>query len=311
MAPIKPSQHKYRFDPKEISKIRQRMKITQAALAEMLDVPVNTVSRWETGASTPDAHALAAIHSAALESNVKVDFFQAQTTAPESKSIRTKLLVAWDFQNLALDAGGLEEEWGYVKEYLSLLHPGTRASTELKAYTSGIHTQAKQVLERLGFTVTGSFFNIDAQFIDDVEEALSKRPSRSVLYLIADDGDYSDLIRTQRQRGVDVYVLGTDQCSEQLKKALEADHFVHMDRPYVVVKSLEALTASKEKMVSTDAFGNICKRALDDAAVYPQDVGFSTKNPYGSLARWLEVRGLVKTSKQGKAQKAMIQVLSK
>ena len=84
-----------------------------------------------------------------------------------------------------------------------------------------------------------------------------------------------------------------------------------MDRPYVVVKRLEALTHSKDNAVSTAAFGNICKQALDDAAVYPQDVGFSTKNPYGSLARWLEVRGLVKTSRQGKAQRATIQILSK
>lgn len=311
MAPIKPSQHKYRFDPKEISNVRQRMKITQAALAELLDVPVNTVSRWETGASTPDAHALAAIHSAALESNVKVNFFHAQATASESKSTRTKLLVAWDFQNLALDADGLEEEWGYLKKYLSLLHPGTHANAELKAYTSGFHHQAEQVLKSLGFTVSSSLFNIDAQFIDDVEDALSKRPSRSVLYLVADDGDYVDLIRTQRQRGVDVYVLGTDQCSEQLKRALEADHFVHIDRPYVVVKSLEALKSSKDKVVSTASFGNICKRVLDEAAIYPQDVGFSAKNPYGSLARWLEVRGLVKTGNQSQSQQATIQVLSK
>ena len=58
MAPIKSDQFEYAFRPQSIEVLRKQLGLTQAGLAEELDVPVNTVSRWETGATTPDAPGL-------------------------------------------------------------------------------------------------------------------------------------------------------------------------------------------------------------------------------------------------------------
>ena len=43
--------------------------------------------------------------------------------------------------------------------------------------------------------------------------------------------------------------------------------------------------------------GNRCKIHLDEDGIYPDDVGFSRRNPYGSILRWLEVQGIVNMAK--------------
>lgn len=65
MTPI--SQGMYEFKNESLIEMRKRMGIAQSKMAELLGIPANTLSRWETGNTVPDASALAAIYSLAKE----------------------------------------------------------------------------------------------------------------------------------------------------------------------------------------------------------------------------------------------------
>ena len=55
--------------------MRQTLGLSQSAMAAMLDLPKNTVSRWERGETTPDAESLAAVYSLGMEKGVAPNFF--------------------------------------------------------------------------------------------------------------------------------------------------------------------------------------------------------------------------------------------
>ncbi|MEL7563112.1 helix-turn-helix transcriptional regulator [Dehalogenimonas sp. 4OHTPN] len=73
MTPTK--QGKYEFSGDALVEIRKGLGITQTKMAEMLDVPPNTLSRWETGVTVPDAESLASIYSLAKEKGISPIFF--------------------------------------------------------------------------------------------------------------------------------------------------------------------------------------------------------------------------------------------
>jgi transcriptional regulator with XRE-family HTH domain len=61
MTPI--NQGLYEFKKESLIELRKTMGVSQSKMAELLGVPANTLSRWETGATVPDASSLAAIYS--------------------------------------------------------------------------------------------------------------------------------------------------------------------------------------------------------------------------------------------------------
>jgi len=73
MAPIK--QGLYEFKKESLIEIRKELGISQGKMAELLDVPANTLSRWETGTTVPDAGALASIYSLAREHGIDTLMF--------------------------------------------------------------------------------------------------------------------------------------------------------------------------------------------------------------------------------------------
>ena len=88
MAPVK--QRNYEFDASSIAVLRTRLKMKQTKMAELLGVPANTLSRWETGSTKPDAESLAAIHSIAMENGATVNFSRRQPVHSGSRK-RAKL----------------------------------------------------------------------------------------------------------------------------------------------------------------------------------------------------------------------------
>jgi transcriptional regulator with XRE-family HTH domain len=60
----------YEFNKEALIEIRKLMSVSQGKMAELLGVPPNTLSRWETGVTVPDGVALAAIYSIAKEHGV-------------------------------------------------------------------------------------------------------------------------------------------------------------------------------------------------------------------------------------------------
>lgn len=293
MAPIRPDHFDYSFRPSVLENIRKQLGLTQAKLAEFLDIPVNTVSRWETGSTVPNADALAAIYSIAKEGAVTAQFFQKKANVKAMQRQRTKLILAWDYQNIGLNASEVAPEWSYMRKYLDLLHPGTKSSRQLWAYSSPFQLNASTELEKLSFQVYSGVFDADGQLAQDVLEECQKNPNRTVLVLVADDGDYTEMLRRAKEMGVDVYIWGTDQCSERLVKALEPGHHLHWDGPFVITECIDVVRGLNERPVTRAEFGSLCKSRLDGEEVYPYEVGFSSRNPYGSILRWLERQGVV------------------
>ena len=76
VAPIRPEDHAFVFQASGLVDLRRKLDLNQAELAESLDVPVNTLSRWERGSNVPDANALAALFSIAKERGLKPEFFK-------------------------------------------------------------------------------------------------------------------------------------------------------------------------------------------------------------------------------------------
>ncbi len=293
MAPIKSDQFEYSFRPQSIEALRKQLGLTQAGLAEELDVPVNTVSRWETGATTPDAKALAALYSVAKGQGVNPQFFQRRVEVTKKQQDRTKLMVAWDFQNLGFDANSVETEWYFAKGYLDLMFPKTRANRLLLAYASPHQREAVKKLEGQKFQTREGFFDADSQIINDAKEYCLKNPSKTVLVLATNDGGFGKMLGELNDAGVDCYVSGTDKCSDRLKKVVDNDHFIHWDKPFVVKKCVDVIEELKGNPISKGAFGQRCQERLEESGFSPVDVGFGKNHPYSRVLRWLELQGLV------------------
>ena len=310
MVPIRPDHFDFTFDPNTLESLRKRLGLTQAVLAEQLDVPVNTVSRWETGATTPDARALAAIYSIAKRRGVTPQFFKRRASLTRTQNQRTNLVFVWDFENRGFDASNIVEEYLYIRKYLDLCFPKTRSSRHLRAYRAP-HLQGVRVeLERLGFIVVENHFNTGSQIIEHVQEACQTRPTKTVVILVTDDGNFSDMLLELKRTKVDTYVWGSDECSERLRKALGDGRFVHWDAPFVVTECVEVIKELNGEAISKGEFGNRCKNRLDESAIYPDDVGFSRRNPYGILLQWLEAQGfIVITSVSGRPKLVTIKLL--
>lgn len=219
---------------------------------------------------------------------------------------RTKLVFVWDFQNRGIDAYAIEEEWSYIHRYLKLRFPKACSNLCRRAYTSLHQRLAAQELERQGFEAFEGLFDADSQIISDVRIACQDQPSKTVFFLVTDDGNFSELLVKLKQAGVDTYVLGTDECSERLRNAVRNGGFVPWDAPFVITKCIQAIRELQGTPIGRAEFGNQCKSRLEEDEVYPDDVGFSRRNPYGSLLRWLEAEGIVETAKVRKKPDSVI-----
>lgn len=295
MTPVKPNQFQYAFSPKNLVSLRNKLNLTQASLAEILDVPVNTISRWENGNSTPDAHTLAALYSIAKARDMEPEFFIKREGKAKTEKQRTKLILSWDFENVVLEAKSVDTEWYYMKAYLDLLYPKTRSSRFLYAYMNLFagQQQAAEVLKGLKFTVNQGSYNADTQLIQYSLSECEKNPHKTVFILVAKDRDYTEFLERLRGMGVDVYIWAPDECSQRLRQSVGVDHFIYWDAPYVVTQCIEVIKNIDGEPITRSHFGTLCKDKLKEDEIYPDDAGFSRKNPYGSVLGWLQRQGIV------------------
>jgi hypothetical protein len=253
------------------------------------------VSRWETGATTPDGNSLAAIYSIAMSQNVVPDFFQERPDAAHLER-RTKLVLAWDFQSLGLEKTHVKHEWGYMQNYLDLLHPGTRDSRSLRAYTSPEQKMAGSELETESFEVYEGEFDADSQLIRDTSIEIEESPEKTVFVLVSDDGNYAGFLKELRTMDVDVYVWTTDGFSDRLRACVDGEHIIRWNAPYVIMTCMNVIRGLNGEPVNGQKFSELCRTELLDEECYPEDVGFSRRTPYRSLLRWLENHGIVEVS---------------
>ena len=260
--PVSPKAFEYQFSPSALKRVRDRLGLSQAKLAERLDLPVNTVSRWERGETTPDANSLAAIYSIAKDQGLETEFFQkggGMVSAKKQKKSptplngrrvlnknRARVVMLWDFQNVALDADSASEVWFYMARFLPVAFPNVK-EWELKVYASWEHRSAVQNL--IGFKTEQPYSNADAQIKQDARRLCgvpeqshfmiygrpNHDPKSTIFVLVSKDGDFANLISDARQAGVDVYLWAPPGCSKELASSVNRSNIIPWHHPCITV----------------------------------------------------------------------------
>ena len=310
MAPIRPEDHSFVFQAAVLVELRRELNLSQAQLAELLDIPINTLSRWERGSNVPDANALAALFSIAKERGITPEFFKERSGAIMNKSRKWEnRIVDWDFQNLGVDAEDIEEISDELEQYMNLLC-GSQANNVFYAYVPlGIggrwgveHSPQGKALQSAGFTMVSCPSDADRHIIGDGRAAFrdSFRPRESVYVLISDDGDYADYLKELKSAGVETFVHGTNECAKRLRAVVGSDHFIPWQRPYMVAKCYEVARKMAGKPITKGAFGNQCRVALeedgwegDEYEELLEDTGFSLNRPFASALQHMNTMGIL------------------
>ena len=193
----------YVFRRESLIEVRQRLGLSQAQMASRLQVPNNTLSRWETGATTPDANSLAAVYSIAMEGGFMPTFF-----APEKEkaAVRSRVLVSWDVQTVASQPQSLSY-WANLLQQ-ECKRRGPQCNFELwKAFLDSSQTGLLNRVGETGWRV----WEDSGDMLDDIyQQAMSdvgQDPNSSVVFLVTTDLDFVGLIRQLRERGVRVYLV--------------------------------------------------------------------------------------------------------
>ena len=315
MAPIRPEDHTFIFQSTSLVDLRRELSLSQAQLAELLDIPINTLSRWERGSNVPDANALAALFSVAKERGVTPEFFKERECVMNKSRKWENRIVDWDFQNLGVDAEDIKEISDELGQYMDLLF-GSQADTVLYAYVPhGIggmwgveHLAQGKALKSPGFIMVPCPSDADRHIIDDGKAAFrdSFRPRESVYVLISDDGDYADYLKELKSAGVETFVHGTNECAKRLRAVVGGDHFITWQRPYMVVKCYEVARKMVGKPITKGAFGNQCRVALeedgwqgDEYEELLEDTGFSLNRPFASVLQHMNTMGILRVKQSG------------
>lgn len=309
MAPIRPQDHAFVFEAAVLVELRSKLGLNQAGLAELLDVPVNTLSRWERGSNIPDANALAALFSVAVERGITPELFKERKGAITNRYDRNILVIQWDYQNMGLSPDDIDNLTSEIRDYVRIIFPRVE-DLKATAYMSSWNWDVREALRRKEFVIKSSSYNADRQLIQDgeVDFGLSSNsyrksinPPEAVYVLISNDGDYADYLGRLKNAGVEVFVCGTTNCSERLIRGVGTDRFIPWQRPYAVIKCYEVASKLIGKSITKGLFGNQCRVALEedgfDGDEYKElleDTGFSLNRPFASALQHMSTMGILR-----------------
>ena len=217
MAPVEKGS--YRFDPKGIVDIRNRLGITQFQMAVLLGVPANTLSRWETGKATPDAHSLAAIYSFAQERGLNPSFFRKFVEGD-----RTRLVVILDFQGLRVSALEIQKMDHFIMDELERIAPATHQEI-FKAFASPDQVVGITELKKLKWRVRVDNDDQDDAIVQQVKSDCGQAPEDTILVMCSRDGDFEELVKEMQRRGVRVHMMGPPGTSQQVRNAVEPEYW--------------------------------------------------------------------------------------
>ncbi len=222
MTPVKAG--RFEYDPDSIISLRKQMKLSQAATAKRLGVSVNTLSRWETGATIPDANSLAALFSLGAQHGTPPTFFRRRPSTAKPSKGRSRLIVVWDFQNVALHPGQVADGDRRIRAELERRFAG--ASERLfKAFASPNQDAASELLNERGWRVFEDEDDIDADLASQAKSDCGQEPADTELVLIATDGGYAELVVELRERRVSVHLLCVGKpVSTRLRRAVGDGH---------------------------------------------------------------------------------------
>ncbi len=228
MAPAKPG--RFMFDPGSIVQVRNRLGLSQKKLAALLGVPANTLSRWEIGATTPDADSLAAIYSVAAQHGISAQFFRRREKMAKASKGRTRLLVVWDFQTLRTSASYVRQADEAVRQALRARFP-TVASSSFKAFSYPSDSQATDELMELGWGVWEDDDDLSDDIISQSKSDCGHEPENTILVLVTDpsEGDFVNLVGELRGEGANVYLMSSGAMERTaLVKAVGDKHWIKL-----------------------------------------------------------------------------------
>ena len=228
MAPAKPG--RFMFDPGSIVQVRNRLGLSQKKLAALLGVPANTLSRWEIGATTPDADSLAAIYSVAAQQGISAQFFHRREKMAKASKGRTRLLVVWDFQTLRTSASYVRQADEAVRQALRARFP-TVASSSFKAFSYPSDSQATDELMELGWGVWEDDDDLSDDIISQSKSDCGHEPENTILVLVTDpsEGDFVNLVGELRGEGANVYLMSSGAMERTaLVKAVGDKHWIKL-----------------------------------------------------------------------------------
>jgi transcriptional regulator with XRE-family HTH domain len=238
MAPFK--QRQYKFDPDSIKAIRQKLNLKQSDLAELVGdkTTKTTIFRWENGKSTPDADALAAIYSIAVQGGIMPGFFKKS----DIQAGRSRLIVSWDFQNWSPATNRLKETSNLIKKTLTDRFP-TATYQLFKLFTTDsssnkpptfdqwwatLNPKNTLTLDNLGWRVYQSPQNIDDELDTQSYSDCLQVPEETIFVLISRDGDFADLIHDLREKGVSTYLITPEGTSQKLIEAVGPKRWIQI-----------------------------------------------------------------------------------
>ena len=230
MTPIKAGKYEYR--PSSLIQLRQKLKLKQKEMAKQLGIPPNTLSRWENGASTPDAESLAAIYSLAMERKVEPEFFHRRKATPRKSANQSHLVVLWDFQYVEVSWNQLDQIESWVKSELNKRF-GSASHRLFKAFVWDQRGSTTEGLAQKGWRI----FEDDEDLFDDIYDQAKSDcghdPEDTTLVLIACDEEYAELIAELKQQGVRVYVITPPNTYDgALVKAVDKKQWIQLPDTY-------------------------------------------------------------------------------
>ncbi len=237
MAPVKPG--RFKFDPESIAQVRNHLGLSQKKLAALLGVPANTLSRWETGATTPDADSLAAIYSVAAKHGLSAQFFRRRNKAAKVAKGRTHLLAFWDFHHLSPHLSSLpnflDGANASVRQELDRRFPAM-SSHQFKAFAkqselSILGYQPTDELQRLGWRVWEDTEDLSDDIISQIKSDCGHEPENTILVLLTHPrrDEFADVVRELKSKGVAVYLMAPGAVkTTSLIKAVGAKHWIKL-----------------------------------------------------------------------------------
>ena len=216
----------YRFDPSSIAKMRTRLGIKQSAMAVQLGIKKTTLSEWETGKAEPSLADLAAIYSIGIEHDQQVSFFtivKEQKPQAQQTGVRTTAFVYWDGQNVA-PSKKREREWEeFINDEVRERLPGAL----VHSYAFISPNQERSFSQAEGWDIKKSRQNQDETIIRQILKNTHESPESKVVFLVAFDGGYLNVIKEVQERGVAVYLITVlRRVSRRLLKAISGENVI-------------------------------------------------------------------------------------
>lgn len=232
MVPVTPGA--FVFDPGALVKVRNALGLSQAQMAARLGVPQNTVSRWETGATTPDAHSLAAVYSVAQKVGLMATFFK-----KAADPVPALAACYWDMATVPVHANVAAQ----VSEFLTGLmeQRAQRAERSLrKVFSNPPHDPTTAILQECGW---GEWQDEGSQIDEIIHHVLSDighDPGSSVVFLVTANEALSDLVEEARRRRARVYVVKpgimfADPRSSRLVQAAGQRSYIELPQVWPII----------------------------------------------------------------------------